>query len=346
MRVRALILVTVVALFGGCVHPGYFAQAARGQWALLRDSRPLGRAVQDESEPLYRRRVLSRIHEIRAFGRSRGLNMTRSYQSYVRVRDEAVVWVVQASAPLAFEPREWSFPLLGSVPYLGFFDRAEAESYAKQLSDREKLDVAVRGAGAYSTLGWLDDPVLSSMIPDRPDAMGEFANVILHESVHATVYVGGQSTFNESLASFVADHLTEEWLTQTFGAQDPLTRVWIRYQDRYRDQGAKLRNAWIALDAVYRSGRSDEEKLAEKARIISALQKALRSDRPINNALLSGYKTYDAGSEAFGRLFTACGRSWQRFLSAVGSLKGSDFPEPQAEAFDAVLERLASQRCR
>src|SRR5690606_33885389 len=134
-----------------------------------------------------------------------GLNRTRNYDHYADLQRPAAVWVVQAAPRLELTERAWSFPIVGTVPYLGFFDETEAQAFARELELAEDLDVDVRTAAAYSTLGWLRAPVLSTMIADGPEALGELVNIVLHESVHATVYVPGQSAFDESLASFVAD---------------------------------------------------------------------------------------------------------------------------------------------
>lgn len=338
-------ILVCAALLGGCVQTGYLVQAAEGELDLLKRARPITTVLRDGGVSSHVRRVLIRIHEIRRFARSRGLEPARSYESYVDLRREAVVWVVQAAPPLSFEQREWSFPIVGSVPYLGYFDRADADAFAAALAASEGLDVDVRRASAFSTLGWLDDPVLSTMIREGPEAMGEFANVILHESVHATIYLSDQSAFDETLATFVGDKLTHEWLSETFGPNDPLTRIWLRYQEATQKYAHRLRQAWTELDALYKSDTSDAQKLEEKARVLAALQRELGATEPINNATLAGYRTYDTGADAFARLFETCGRDWKRFLDAVGSLRSSDFPEAQSEDFDAVLDAVGVRRC-
>src|SRR4029078_3952588 len=132
----------------------------------------------------------------------------------------AAVWVVSACEQLRFRSKEWHFPIVGSFPYLGWFDLEQAKAFADELR-AESWDVDVRGAHAYSTLGWFRDAVLSTMIPEGKEALGELVNVVLHESVHATVYIEGQAFFNESIASFIADRLTDHYLIQTRGNKSP-----------------------------------------------------------------------------------------------------------------------------
>src|SRR5262249_41967930 len=144
------------------------------------------------------------------------LTATENYVRYTQLDRDAAVYVVQAAPPLELKPRLWSFPIVGTVPYLGWFNVKDAKAYAQTLA-QQGLDVDVRGASAYSTLGWFKDPVLSTMIGEGDGALGELANTVLHESTHATLYVKGQSAFNESLASFVGDRLARDWLATRFG---------------------------------------------------------------------------------------------------------------------------------
>src|SRR6202044_894608 len=117
---------------------------------------------------------------------------------------------------LRFHPKTWWFPIVGRVPYLGWFDRDAAHDFADELRE-EGWGAGVGAPEAYSTLGWFDDPVLSTMLSDGDEALGELVNVVLHESVHATLYVDGQTRFNESLAEFAAGKLTLTYLDARYG---------------------------------------------------------------------------------------------------------------------------------
>jgi len=254
------------------------------------------------------------------------------------------VYVVQGCAPLAFKPRRWSFPIVGTVPYLGFFDEQAARTYAKQLQSEEAIDVTVRTASAYSTLGWFRDAVLSTMIPEGPEAFPELANTILHESVHATVYVPDQSAFDESLASYVADELTWTLVVGRSGLHSPEVQAWLANEARAVRWLTELRRAHDELAALYASSLPDGEKLTRKEARLSELQKTLGLKRRYNNADLAGVRTYDSGRAAFARLHRACG-AWKTMLDAVATLKPSDFAEPQQARFDDVIDALAARAC-
>jgi predicted aminopeptidase len=101
----------------------------------------------------------------------------------------------------------------------------------------------------------------------------------------------------------------------------------------------------VELEAVYRSERAPALKREEKARILSAAQTELKLRRPLNNAMLAGYRTYDTGMPAFERLLSACSGSVPRLLRTLGTLADSGFARPQQEEFEAEVDRLALSGC-
>jgi predicted aminopeptidase len=233
---------------------------------------------------------------------------------------------------------------VGSVPYLGFFEAQAARDHGAALARDEALDVDVRGAAAFSTLGWFRDPVLSTMLSSGDEALGELVDTVLHESTHATVYVADQSSFDESLASFVAGTLTPRW----FAAHPGEAKEGRAFGDAvasFHSRVAALHEVYVALDAVYRSSRSDAEKLAEKARILAEAQAALQLAKPLNNASLAGYETYQTAAPAFAHLLAVCGDSVPRFMAAAATLTPGSFSSPQQADFGPVVEQLASRGC-
>ena len=209
---RLLLLVALACSQLGCLHLCYLAQAAAGQDEIRFRARPIEEALADPSLKPRIRRLLAMVADVKAYGEQHGLDATDNYSEFTQLDRPVAAWVVLAAPPLSLNPKMWWFPIVGSVPYLGWFNQRDAERHAATLR-RQGWDVHLRGAGAYSTLGWFDDPVLSTMI--RPRGMGDasgLVNIVLHESVHATHYVSSQSYFNESLANFVADSLTVTYL--------------------------------------------------------------------------------------------------------------------------------------
>jgi len=342
VRVWAALLVLVST--SGCFTTGYLLQAAGGQYDLVHRARSLRSVTADPTTPPRLRSLLSKVPAIKRFGQQHGLTPTANYETWVDLQRDAAVYVVQGCAELEFTPRRWSFPIVGTVPYLGFFDLPSARRYATELGTEEKIDVTVRTASAYSTLGWFRDPVLSTMIPEGPEALGELINVILHESVHATLYLADQSAFDESLASFVADALTIELLRARFGSDSPEARAYFEADARGARFVAAMRSAHQDLDALYKSAESAETKRAKKKERLDALQQELGTKRRLNNADLVGVRTYDSGHAAFERLRAACG-SWWKVLDAVRTLGPTDFERPQQAEFDQVIDALRDRAC-
>ncbi|MFT3713515.1 MAG: aminopeptidase [Archangium sp.] len=339
---RALALLCVCLGSSGC----YLLQAAGGQYELIHSARSLKSVVKDPATNPRVKALLVKVPGIKHYGQQRGLRPTENYSDYVDLHRSAAVYVVQGCEPLKFSPRRWTFPIVGSVPYLGYFDEQNARRFAADLAKDEQIDVTVRTASAYSTLGWFKDPVLSTMIPEGPDALGELVNVILHESVHATVYVEDQSSFDESFASFVADHLTRDYLLTMLGPDAPETKAYFEGEEHGARYLAALRIAHDELQQLFESNElSREEKLERKEARYVALQKQLGTRRKFNNADLAGIRTYDSGRAAFERLLVRC-HSWWRVLAAVRSLKPGDFEQPQQPQFDAVIDALADRACR
>jgi len=259
----------------------------------------------------------------------------------VQLDRPAAVWVVSACERLQFKSKEWNFPIVGRFPYLGWFDLEGAKAFAADLK-KDGWDVDVRGAGAYSTLGWFRDAVLSSMIPEGPEALGALVNVVLHESVHATIYIKGQAYFNESVASYVADRLTEDYLGRAEYAQE--RQAYLKGEADGASRGKKLFEAYGKLAELYASSKSEVEKLAEKDKILSALKQELGFRREITATHVQ-FKSYHTGGSDFEALWKACGADSRRFMKAVLKLEDSSFLKTQQENLGPVLLPLAQSGC-
>jgi len=339
-------LVLIVLALGctGCSGFSYLLQAGRGQLALINHAQPIEEVLKDEKVSPRTKALLAEIVPIKNFGEAKGLKPTSNYTDFVKLDRPAAVWVVSASRALQFEAKEWSFPCVGSFPYLGWFNRDAARNFSKDL-EAEGWEVDLRGARAYSTLGWFKDAVLSTMIAEGAEALGELVNVVLHESVHATVYVKGQSYFNESLASFFADRLTLDYLSLRKGSKSQERLVYEAAVLRGREHTQILSAAYQELSQLYSSKRSEEEKKLEKAKVYSRLKTKLELKREINNATLIQYKTYNTGESEFQELFVQCGFDWARFLAVMKKLRPESFSRSQQETLREVLAPAVQAKC-
>ncbi|MEN9722427.1 MAG: hypothetical protein RJB38_413 [Pseudomonadota bacterium] len=306
---------------GGEIGPSYFIQAAIGQLRISNRARLIDEVLGRPEVSERVKRALKEIPEIKRFAVRVGLRATRNYEEYSDLRRPAAVWVVSACEPLRFEAKRWVFPVVGGFSYLGWFDRDAAESFRQGL-ESQGYDSDLRPASAYSTLGWFRDPILSTMIPEVDD-LGDLAEVVLHESVHATLHLSGQSTLNESLAQFLGEKLTLEYLREKRVGGSEASLQWEEtYQKGLAAASRRkelLRSAYRFLKEVYESPRSRDEKSEIKGEVLARLKRDLNwpQARTLNNATLIQFATYESGADVWQSLWESCGKSTTRLLQAI-----------------------------
>jgi predicted aminopeptidase len=249
----------------------YGLEQGMGQLRIVRGARPVEEFIQDPTFPDSLKQKLRLIDEIRKFAiDSLGLKDTENYKTLFDQKGEEVMWVVTACEAFHFEPKTWDFPVVGTVPYKGHFNKEKALAEAKKLKD-EGWDVAVRNPGGWSTLGWFTDPILTGML-NRGD--GDLASLIIHEMVHATLWVPDSVTFNENLASFIADTASYDFLRAKYGKTSPQYERYLYEDQDYRKFSAFILRAATHLDSVYESmNESDpvEEKKKRKEEEIRSI---------------------------------------------------------------------------
>jgi predicted aminopeptidase len=183
----------------GC-SPGYVLQAGFEEAKILWRREPIAELLASGRFDEAIGAKLELVLQTRAFAQETlNLRVGGSYTTYARLDPEQVVHVVTAAERFRLEPYTWWFPIVGQVPYKGFFSAPEAQALAAQL-ESEGYDTYVRPSAAFSTLGWFDDPLLSTTLQRDPVALVE---TVLHELLHNTRYIGGHASFDESFANFV-----------------------------------------------------------------------------------------------------------------------------------------------
>jgi predicted aminopeptidase len=320
-------------LLAGCSTINYYSQAAHGQLSLLSDSRPVDDWLSDPATNPKLRTRLASARQIRQYAVEHlGLPDNESYKNYTALKRPYVVWNVVATPELSLAPLQWCFPVAGCVNYRGYYGKDDAQDYASQLR-AQGHDVQVGGVSAYSTLGWFNDPLISTFI-NYPDA--ELARLIFHELAHQVVYVAGDSQFNESFASAVEEAGVEHWM-EKFG-NAAMRENYARYTARKQQFLQLLLDCRRALDRNYASSISDADKRAGKARLFRQLQDdylVLKEswggyagyDRffaePLSNAHLASIATYNDFVPAF-RALLARERSFGGFYQAVRRIADLD----------------------
>ncbi|MFC0254082.1 aminopeptidase [Massilia consociata] len=347
MSFRPIVAAACAALMlSSCSSLSYYTQAAQGQLELLTDSRPIDAWLADPATNPKLRHRLESARQIRRFAiQELKLPDNGSYTHFTNLKRPYVLWNVVATPELSLKPMQWCFPVAGCVNYRGYYSKAAAQAYAKQLR-AQGHDVEVGGVSAYSTLGWFSDPLISTFI-NYPDA--ELARLIIHELAHQVVYVQGDSKFNESFASAVELAGVEAWL-ERFG-NPAMVESFERYTERKRDFMALLVRYRGELEKTYASKMSKDEKRATKARLFMALKddyQVLKANwggysgydrffaEPLSNAHLASIATYNDFVPAFRALLRK-ERTWPAFYKSVKQIAKLDKADRHR-----VLERLAA----
>ncbi|MCC7039119.1 MAG: aminopeptidase [Burkholderiales bacterium] len=345
-RTLPLAALSLAASLAGCGTVDavdYYWQGAAGQFAILARAQPIDEVIGTSPDAALKRR-LARVQAMRTFAsRELGLPDNASYTRYADVERPFVVWNVFAAPPLSLEGRQWCFPVAGCVSYRGYFDEQGARAEAARLA-KTGDDVWVAGVAAYSTLGYFDDPVLSTFVR-WPEV--EVARMMFHELAHQIVYVKDDSQFNESFAATVEDVGVRRWIATQ---DDPGLVAQYARAERLRDAFRELlRSTRHELVTLYASAASDADKRAGKATTLARMRaayEAAKAGEPglagyerwfagidgtgPNNASIVSVGLYTAQVPAFRALLDAADGDLPRFYAAVRELAA--LPKAQRQA--------------
>jgi predicted aminopeptidase len=328
---HALIAGAAAGLLASCSTLNYYSQAAQGQFELLSDAKPIDDWLADpDTNPRLRHR-LETARQIRRFAvQELGLPDNDSYKNYAALHRPFVLWNVVATPELSLKPLQWCFPVAGCVNYRGYYNKADAQDYARELRAQGR-DVEVGGVPAYSTLGWFSDPLISTFI-NYPDA--ELARMIFHELAHQVVYVAGDSQFNESFATAVEQAGVERWL-ERFG-NPAMREAFERYSARKHDFLALLLKYRRELEHTYATHQPDAQKRSAKAHLFARL----KDDYQLLKASWGGYAGYDRFfAEPLSNAHLASIATYSDFVPAFRELlqRERNFP-----AFYRAARRIAN----
>jgi predicted aminopeptidase len=328
---QALVAAAALTALCGCTSTMYLLQAANGEWHVIHGRKPIVQVIDDPRTPEPMIRELAEVREARDFA-SRELKLpdNDSYRTYVKIDRPYVVWNVVAAPELSVIPKEWCFPIAGCVDYRGYFNEKRAQAFAAGLKQRG-YDVVIEGVPAYSTLGKLPDPVMSTMMPY---GSAELAAMIFHELAHQLLYIPSDSRFDEAFAVTVEDEGLRRWLE--YKGQPGRIEAMRRERAEDRQFIALLRHTRDRLAQLYASDAPRRTKLRRKRRIFADLVSDIRTlerrlavhsplyDRWIsdglNNADLASVGTYYDCVPGFERLLQREGGDLERFYGAARRL--------------------------
>lgn len=278
-------LLAAALLQAGC-GLGYYAQAARGQFAIMRARQPVERLIDSPGTSDTLRQQLVRARRIRDFASSElGLPDNGAYRSYADIGRRYVVWNVVAAPEFSVQPRQWCFPIAGCVAYRGYFSEQAARQFAARL-EQQGDDVFVGGVPAYSTLGRVADPLLSTVA-----GYGELdlAALVFHELAHQVLYVPGDSAFNEAFATAVEEEGVARYAAAHVGGE-ALEEWRQRRALRVEVTGAFIR-ARRDLAALYQRALPADLMRQEKSARLAALgEEVLALEKRHGRA--SGYRSW------------------------------------------------------
>jgi len=335
-------------LLSGCASIGYYAQAVSGHLEVMRLAVPIEEHLREAgtAEPL--RLKLARVLAIREFAsRELALPDNGSYRRYADLGRPFVVWNVFAAPEFSVKPFASSITFTGCVSYRGYYSEEAAQQYAAALAEKG-YDVYIGGVPAYSTLGWFDDPVLSTFI-QYPEA--EVARIVFHELAHQTLYIKDDTMFNESFASMVEEEGVRRWLDREGTAAQRAAYL----------ESRRMRSEFNAFMLKYRARLADfyarpaslEEKRAGKKRLFAELQdeyRALKTSwggfsgydrlfaRGASNALLVSVASYAELVPAFRALLAQNQGNLRAFYEAAQDLGRLEKPGRDAR-LAAIAER-------
>ena len=327
----AVVSALLLLLLSGC-SPVYVLRAGAMEAEILWKRTPIAQQIASPVASDEEKRKLALVLAAREFAQSIGLAVGGSYRSYSDIGKDPPLWVVSATPRLSFTPYTWWFPFVGSVPYKGFFSKAEATAQGTEL-EGEGYDVFVRGAPAFSSLGWFDDPMLSTVLNSDDVTI---VDTVIHEVLHNTIWIKGSVSFNETVANFVGTQGAVEF----FRSRDPsLAQLAAQRLDDEILFSRYLAEVRARLTALYeqhaRGERNEEETLVQRKQLFEKalacfdlLRRFFRGDLYLrgslplrNNAFIVAAGLYVDRLPAISQSFNRSGANLPQFVDLLRKLE-------------------------
>ena len=342
-----LLLVLLIMLLNGCSMVSYYGQSIKGQLSILYNREAINTIINDADKEPALKTKLTQVKQIRRYASDAlFLPDNKSYLYYTNLHRPYVVWNVFSAPEFSLKPITWCYPIVGCVSYRGYFDESNALNYANNLT-AEGNDTHVAGIAAYSTLGWFNDPVLSSMINWHERAL---AGLIFHELSHQVIYIKNETAFNEAFSSAVERIGSIQWLLEFHPDQ---VHRYLAYLDAQNDFRNLLSTTRDKLSGLYAEKLSAEDKRQRKDILINEMRSSYSEikqnwpngihfdawfDKPINNARFTSSMTYLQKIPAFYTLFLEADGKWPDFYDRIKQL-GNLTVEERNQVISTRLDR-------
>jgi predicted aminopeptidase len=344
---RIFLFLTFISLsLAGCGNLLYLSKLGWHQSSITFHSVPIQEILENEGVSQEAKGKIRFIQEVKRYGEEKlGLARTKSYSKYFGV-EGSVLHVITASEKDCLKLYQWDFPITGKVTYKSFFTE-EGVLKEKRFLEGKGYDTFVQEAGAYSTLGWLKDPIFSPMLQWDEATL---ANVILHEMTHTTIYFKGQTDFNEQMATFVGNRGAIDFLTEKYGegSQEVVEAIHNQEDDllfsRWIDQACER------LSNFYSKDIPREEKIAGREEIFGSLKEefetiSFKTDcyknfgkKSLNNSVLLAYRRYMHRLDNFDAVYEYLGSDLRKMIGFFKEIRAS------REKPTAYLERWMKEK--
>jgi predicted aminopeptidase len=346
--VKRFLLLVLLLSSTGCGDIRYLSRLGWHQSYITFHSVPVEELLKDEKAGPLTKEKLRFVQEVKRYGEERfGLRKTKSYSKFFEVKGP-ILHVITACEKDRLHPYSWDFPIVGKVTYKSFFTADEALR-EKDLLDRKGYDTFLQQAAAYSTLGWLKDPIFSSILEWDEGAL---ANLFLHEMAHATVYFKDRTDFNEQLATFIGNQGAINFLTERYGPESKKVREAIDHREDDLLFSVWTDQACQQLSAYYGQEISKEEKVKGREALFRSIQENFQKMKAqfkteeyrnldkmeLNNAVLLAYRRYFYRLEKFEALYEYFGKDLKRVVAFLKEIHASK-EEPSS-----FLDRWMTER--
>jgi predicted aminopeptidase len=343
-----LLFLSVSFFLTGCGKLLYLSKLGWHQSYITFRSVPIQEILEDERVAGDAKEKIRFIQEVKRFGEENlGLSRTGSYLKYFEAKD-TVLHVITASEKDRLQLYHWDFPITGRVTYKSFFTKEDVLK-EKQFLEAKGCDTFVQKAGAYSTLGWLNDPIFSSMLQWDEATL---ANLILHEMTHGTIYFKGQTDLNEQVATFVGNRGAIDFLTEKYGKESKELVEAIHSQEddllfsRWIDQACQQLSGFYAReiprDEKLRGRQELFQRLKEdfKEKKVSFKTESYQSfeKEDLNNAVLLAHHRYFHRLENLQALYEYWGNDLKKTIEFFKEIRASK------ETPSFYLERWMKER--
>lgn len=331
---------------------GYIAESAYYQGKLLRQRVPLKYALKHYKLTDEERQKIELAIQLRKFMKEDlKLSTDDNYSRYVHLDRKYVSYAVNAAPKNELKQYTWNFPIVGSVPYKAYFKKESAIEEEQNLKEKG-FDTHLRGVSAYSTLGWFEDPLLSSMLRMKEHS---FVNTLIHETVHANLYIKSQSKFNERVASFLGQLGAEAYYKKMNRSQELKTIVEHESHDellfsKFITQELKQLRDW------YKQNKDNpnllEKRLSQFAEMktkfkLQVLPKMKTKNyhwfpkKDLNNALLLLLELYNSDFSQLEKLANQHNRDFHKVFAVLKSLEDTENPEKE---LSHLVSKIASTK--